>query len=176
MQDAHDKELARKATARSMIPAFQQGLIAMNQELLIRAVQASDKTSWRRLWMGYLAFYQTSACEEVFQSTFARLLADGEFEPNALLAFRAGEAVGLVHYIQHRTCWDTRNVCYLQDLYCTPEQRGQGVGRALIETVYAKADALNLANVYWLTHESNQNARLLYDRIARNLGFIRYTR
>jgi len=148
----------------------------MTQELLIRPVQATDETHWRRLWTDYLAFYQTTASEEVFHSTFSRLLADGEFEPNALLAFRSSEAVGLVHYIQHRTCWDTRNACYLQDLYCMPKVRGQGVGRALIEAVYAKADALNLANVYWLTHESNQNARLLYDRIARNLGFIRYTR
>jgi len=148
----------------------------MSQPLQIRAVQASDEASWRRLWTLYLQFYQTSASEEVYRTTFARLLSDGEFEPNALLAFRAGEAVGLTHYILHRTCWDTRNACYLQDLYCTAEQRGKGVGRALIEAVYAKADAQNLANVYWLTHESNQNARLLYDRIARNLGFIRYTR
>jgi len=148
----------------------------MNQELVIRPVQASDKNDWRRLWADYLAFYQTTASDEVYQTTFARLLAAGEFEPNSLLAFRNNEAVGLVHYILHRTCWDTRNACYLQDLYCTPEQRGTGVGRALIEAVYAKADAQNLANVYWLTHESNRNARLLYDRMARNLGFIRYTR
>jgi len=148
----------------------------MNQPLQIRAVEAGDEADWRRLWRDYLAFYQTTASDEVYQSTFARLLKDGEFEPSGLLAFCAGEAVGLVHYIQHRTCWDTRNACYLQDLYCTPEQRGTGVGRALIEAVYAGADRLNLANVYWLTHESNQNARLLYDRIARNLGFIRYTR
>jgi len=148
----------------------------MTQTLQIRAVQASDEANWRRLWTDYLAFYQTTANEEVFRSTFSRLLTDAEFEPSGLLAFRNAEAVGLVHYIQHRTCWDTRNACYLQDLYCTPEVRGQGVGRALIEAVYAQADRLNLANVYWLTHESNQNARLLYDRIARNLGFIRYTR
>ncbi|KXU37573.1 GCN5 family acetyltransferase [Ventosimonas gracilis] len=148
----------------------------MSQPLQIRAVEASDEANWRRLWGDYLAFYQTTASDAVYQSTFARLLADGEFEPSGLLAFRNNEAVGLVHYIQHRTCWDTRNVCYLQDLYCVSRQRGTGVGRALIEAVYAKADALDLANVYWLTHESNQNARLLYDRIARNLGFIRYTR
>jgi len=120
--------------------------------------------------------YHTRLDEAVYHSTFARLLSPAEFEPNGLLAWDAGQAVGLVHYIQHRTCWDTRNACYLQDLYCAPEKRGSGVGRALIEAVYAEADRLNLANVYWLTHESNTKARHLYDRIARNLGFIRYTR
>jgi len=109
----------------------------MSQPLQIRAVEASDEVSWRRLWGDYLAFYQSPASDAVYQSTFARLLADGEFEPSGLLAFRNNEAVGLlafrnnevvglVHYIQHRTCWDTRNACYLQDLYCVSRQRGTG--------------------------------------------------
>jgi GNAT superfamily N-acetyltransferase len=32
-------------------------------------------------------------------------------------------------------------ITYLQDLYADPEVRGKGVGRALIEAVYADADA-----------------------------------
>jgi len=138
--------------------------------LQIRAVEANDEANWRRLWGDYLAFYQIPASDAAYQSTFARLLADGEFKPSGLLASRNNEAVGLVHYIQHRTCWDTRNACYLQDLYCVPRQHGTGIGRALIEAMP------RLMRLYWLTHESNQNARLLYDRTPRNLGFIRYTR
>ena len=33
-----------------------------------------------------------------------------------------------------------------------------------------------LSKVYWLTHESNAAARLLYDQVAQFGGFIRYTR
>jgi hypothetical protein len=30
--------------------------------------------------------------------------------------------------------------------------------------------------VYWLTHESNATARKLYDRVAKNTGFIQYAK
>src|SRR5690606_39533045 len=98
------------------------------------------------------------------------------FEPNGFSATAEGKPVGLVHYTQRRTAWSTRNTCYLQDLYVAPDARGTGAGRALIEAVYARADELALAGVYWLTQEHNVTARKLYDRIARNTKFIRYMR
>ncbi len=142
----------------------------------IRPINATDKLEWRKLWTSYLTFYNTSVPEVVYDSTFARLLEDGLFEPNALLAFSGTEAVGLVHYIQHRHCWKLENVCYLQDLYVVPKLRGTGVGRALIEAVYAEADRLDLGAVYWLTAEDNATARLLYDRTAQKTSFIKYQR
>jgi ribosomal protein S18 acetylase RimI-like enzyme len=51
-----------------------------------------------------------------------------------------------------------------------------GVGRALIETVYAAADANGTPSVYWLTQEENTEARKLYDRFAQVTEFIKYGR
>ena len=68
------------------------------------------------------------------------------------------------------------NVCYLQDLYATPESRGTGVGRALIEAVYAAADTAGAPSVYWLTQDFNETARKLYDRIGVKTPFIKYSR
>ncbi|RLL64453.1 GNAT family N-acetyltransferase [Ochrobactrum soli] len=144
--------------------------------LVIRPIEAADKPEWARLWSAYLDFYEKAIPEEVYEETFRRLIGEGEFEPNGFIALSDGKAVGLVHYIQHRSCWMTQNVCYLQDLFADPGSRGTGVGRALIEAVYAKADELGLGSVYWLTQEHNATARLLYDRIARNTKFIRYMR
>jgi GNAT superfamily N-acetyltransferase len=48
------------------------------------------------------------------------------------------------------------------------------VGRQLIEHVYAEARQAGCPMVYWLTHEKNCTARLLYDRIAIHQGFIKY--
>ena len=67
-------------------------------------------------------------------------------------------------------------MCYLQDLYADPDVRGSGVGRALIEAVYAAADAANAPSVYWLTQDFNHQARKLYDRIGVLTPFIRYNR
>ena len=49
-----------------------------------------------------------------------------------------------------------------------------GVGRALIEEVYRKAESAGASRVYWLTQSSNAQARALYDKVADNLGFIQY--
>ena len=53
-------------------------------------------------------------------------------------------------------------------------ERGQGIGRALIEAVYAHAKKAGSERVYWMTHESNAQARTLYDKIADRSGFIQY--
>ena len=88
----------------------------------------------------------------------------------------AGVPVGLVHFIYHAHNWRAEKVCYLQDLYTAPTARGRGVGRALVEAVYARADADEYPSVYWLTQEFNMPARKLYDRMADLTPFIHYER
>ncbi|HVW55134.1 MAG TPA: GNAT family N-acetyltransferase [Rhizobiaceae bacterium] len=145
-------------------------------EISVRPIEASDQAEWRRLWTAYLAFYETTLPDSVYQSTWSRLFTEGEYEPKGLLALVDGKPVGLVHYIFHRTCWSEKNNCYLQDLYADPEMRGKGIGRALIEAVYAVADKRDAATVYWMTQEFNHTARLLYDRVAKKTPFIKYQR
>ncbi|MBN8244303.1 GNAT family N-acetyltransferase [Nitratireductor aquimarinus] len=145
-------------------------------EITIRPLARSDEPEWRRLWTAYLEFYNTSVPEEVYATTWERLFDDGDYEPNGLIAEVDGKPVGLVHYMFHRTCWTVGNNCYLQDLYADPAIRGKGIGRALIEAVYEKADAAGAANVYWMTQDFNETARKLYDRIAKLTPFIKYQR
>jgi len=142
----------------------------------IRPLARADHAEWRRLWHDYLAFYETDVAPQVYDTTWERLFDEGRYEPNGLIAEVDGKAVGLVHYILHRTCWAVGDNCYLQDLYADPHIRGAGVGRALIEAVYAKADAAGAANVYWMTQHFNDTARKLYDRIAKLTPFIKYQR
>jgi len=143
---------------------------------LIRPLQPDDQDEWRRLWTGYLAFYQTTVPEAVYASTFARLLGSDPRDFSALVAERDGQLLGLTHYLFHRHCWKIEDVCYLQDLFVAPEARGTGLGRALIEAVYAAADAAGAPAVYWLTQDFNTEARQLYDRVAQVTPFIRYIR
>ena len=142
----------------------------------IRPLRPEDEAEWRRLWTGYLAFYQTTVPEAVYASTFARLLGDDPQDFSALVAEDGGQLLGLTHFLFHRHAWKVENVCYLQDLYVDPQTRGTGLGRKLIEAVYARADAAGSPAVYWLTQEFNHEARQLYDRIAKVTPFIRYVR
>jgi len=144
--------------------------------LLIRPLAPADHAEWRRLWTGYLAFYNTSVSEAVQAVTFARLIDPARPQQNALVAEQDGRLVGLVHYIYHAHNWRIEDVCYLQDLFVDPDTRGTGAGRALIEAVYRAADANGTPAVYWLTQDFNTQARQLYDRIAKVSPFIRYNR
>jgi len=144
--------------------------------LTIRPLRQDDLAEWRRLWTGYLEFYGTAVPEEVYATTFARLLDPARPAQNALVADLDGRLIGLVHYIYHPHNWRIEDVCYLQDLYVDPAVRGTGAGRALIEAVYAAADRNGTPAVYWLTQDFNTTARQLYDRIARVSPFIRYNR
>jgi GNAT superfamily N-acetyltransferase len=141
-----------------------------------RPIAETDRAAWTRLWTAYLEFYKTSVAPEVYETSFARLLGNDPNDFHGLIAEVDGKAVGLVHYLFHRHMWKTENVVYLQDLYADPGVRGTGVGRKLIEAVYAAADAAGCPSVYWLTQDFNTEARKLYDRIGTQTPFIRYNR
>lgn len=148
----------------------------MTNSITIRPILAADEADWRRLWTGYLEYYETSVPEEVYQTTFQRLLSDDHPDQNGFIALAGDQAVGLVHYIYHPHNWRLDKVCYLQDLYADPSVRGTGVGRKLIEAVYAQADADGSPSVYWMTQDFNHTGRRLYDRIGKLTPFIKYTR
>jgi GNAT superfamily N-acetyltransferase len=144
---------------------------------IIRELLKEDRAGWENLWAGYLDFYQAPLDAVVIEVTWSRLL-EPEFPMTCLVAKDAGthELIGLVHCVFHPGTWAIGDFCYLEDLFVASSARKQGVGRALIEAVYARADARKCERVYWLTHESNTTARKLYDQIAQNKGFIQYRR
>ena len=144
--------------------------------LIIRPLQTKDRKAWGRMWTDYLFFYDSNVSPEVQNITFLRLVDPNFLLQNCLIAELDGVAVGIVHYIYHAHNWRAEDVCYLQDLFAEEQVRGHGIGRALIEAVYAAADANGTPSVYWMTQDFNANARLLYDRIGSLTPFIKYSR
>ncbi|MEB0041777.1 GNAT family N-acetyltransferase [Pseudomonas sp. MH10] len=142
-------------------------------DIQIRPVTPEDHAAWLPLWKAYLTFYKTELPDSVSDVTWQRILNPSE-PTNAALAWSGDKAVGMVHFIYHRSNWSIKNACYLQDLLVSPEQRGTGVGRQLIEYVYATAGENNCDKVHWLTHETNATAIQLYERIAERPGFIQF--
>jgi GNAT superfamily N-acetyltransferase len=141
--------------------------------LQVRPLRPDDREAWEPLWQGYLTFYKASLPAEVTEETWRRL--NDPVEPMyGLAAVLDDRIVGIVHYIYHRSTWTTGNYCYLQDLFTAEEARGRGAGRMLIEAVYEKARADGASRVYWLTHETNTSAQVLYDKVASRGGFIQY--
>jgi GNAT superfamily N-acetyltransferase len=148
----------------------------MNQPV-IRPVMRDDYESWLPLWDGYNAFYGRSGAtalpREITRTTWERFF-DMQEPVHALVADSGGVLLGLAHYLFHRSTIAVAPSCYMQDLFTSDQARGRGVGRALIEGVYEQARRAGLPRVYWLTHETNQTAMQLYDKVAERSGFVVY--
>jgi GNAT superfamily N-acetyltransferase len=142
----------------------------------IRPLAKADYEEWRVLWVSYLDFYETSLKAEVIDETFSRFIDNDQIRQNALVAENKGDLAGLVHYIFHLDTWGIREVCYLQDLFVIPQNRGKKIGQLLIQGVYERADKYGAPSVYWLTQKFNVPARKLYDRLADLTPFIHYER
>ena len=149
----------------------------MSTPITVREARPDDFEGWLPLWDGYNAFYErvgpTAVSEAMTRLTWQRFF--DAYEPmHAMVAERNGQLLGLVHFLYHRHTTMVAPTCYLQDLYTLDAERGKGVGRALIEAVYARAKADGLQRVYWQTHETNHTAMKLYDKVADHSGFVIY--
>lgn len=143
----------------------------------IRPLRPADRDAWQQLYQGYQAFYDhPDRPQSFFDTAFARLLSGDQADYQGLVAERDGQLLGLTHYVRHPHLWRPEGVIYLQDLFTTPQSRGQGVGRRLIQAVYDSADQAGISYVYWNTAETNYAGRMLYDSVGVNSGFIKYTR
>jgi GNAT superfamily N-acetyltransferase len=149
----------------------------MPAALTIRPVAPGDYAQWLPLWDGYNVFYgrsgPTALDPEITRTTWERFFDAGE-PVHALVAEESGTLLGLAHYLYHRSTTSIGLNCYLQDLFTRSEARGRGVGRALIEAVYAAARAAGSPRVYWQTQETNATAMRLYDQVAEKSGFLVY--
>ena len=139
----------------------------------IRPIRADERAEWESLWQNYQAFYKVVISDQTTAVTWARL--HDPAEPMEVLGAYLDERLcGIVHYLFHRSCWTTGDYCYLQDLFVAEGARNLGLGHALILAVEDRARAAGASRIYWLTHETNADARVLYDRLAERPGFMQY--
>jgi GNAT superfamily N-acetyltransferase len=158
--------------------------------LSIAPLAPTDRADWERLFRGYIAFYERDEPPAMYERAWAAFMAGDRLHalgarlraegPSTTPSARSpspvpGEEklVGITHFFVHPST-SGPDVCYLQDLFTDAAARGQGAGRALIGAVADWARGQGCGRLYWLTHQSNDVARALYDKVAVNRGFIRY--
>jgi GNAT superfamily N-acetyltransferase len=149
----------------------------MTFQLTTRPFLQQDRLEWEALWKGYNAFYgrqgDTALPDEIVETSWGRLMADAG-PVHGLVAVADDRLVGLAHFIFHPNMILIEDTCYLQDLFTADDCRGRGVARQLIEAVCETCRARGVTSVYWHTHSSNTSARALYDKVARDTGFLVY--
>ncbi len=74
--------------------------------------------------------------------------------------------VGFALFFHNFSTWEGRKGLYLEDLYVTPDARGQGVGTALLAHLAAIALERDCARFEWAVLDWNQRAIDVYRKIG----------
>jgi GNAT superfamily N-acetyltransferase len=140
--------------------------------MIVRDPRPEDEAAWRKLWAGYVAFYEATVPEETTDHTWRRIL-DPASTVFARLADEDGAVTGFAVGVRHEGTWRTSPVCYLEDLFVDQSRRGRGIGRALIRDMVETCRRNGWAELYWHTRQGNP-ARRLYDEFVEADDFVRY--
>lgn len=144
----------------------------MSMPLHITAATPAHEPAWRGLWSQYCS---GAVPAEITDATWQRIL-NVESPIGCAVAMICGELVGFVTYVEHECTWETKPVCYVEDVFVSKLHRGPltGVGFALAEHLLQRLEAGEWARVYGITHADNKIAQRLYSRYAAGEPYMRY--
>ncbi|NIX93501.1 GNAT family N-acetyltransferase [Pseudomonas fulva] len=114
-----------------------------------------------------LAEYER-ARDEVLATTqdIERSLFDAGSTVHCLMAEREGRAIGFAIYFYSYSTWLGRNGIYLEDLYITPNDRGDGAGRELLRHIAKQAVDQGCGRLEWSVLDWNEPAIGFYDALG----------
>jgi GNAT superfamily N-acetyltransferase len=107
---------------------------------------------------------------DAVKTTEADLLRDGFGERPCFECLIAeadeGEAAGFALYFYNYSTWRGRAGIHLEDLFVRPQFRGQGIGKALLARVAARASEQGCVRLQWDVLEWNQPAIDFYQELG----------
>lgn len=139
--------------------------------LTVRPLCAEDYARWLPLWD---ANNQGQSDDTVTFVTWQRLTDPDDKQVNGLCAEMNGELMGIVHYILHPTTGAINPVCYMQDVFVSPDHRRKGIGKRLVLEVTKIGQQEKWARMYWITQANNTEARAMYQNFGIALNFTFY--
>ena len=89
-------------------------------------------------------------------------LFGADAKAQALVCERGGQAIGYAVYFYNYSTWLGRNGIYLEDLYVSPEHRGSGAGKALLQHIAKLAVAQGCGRFEWSVLDWNTPAIEFY--------------
>lgn len=135
----------------------------MASEPRIAPIAASELEALLPLIAAYQRFYEVAEVdEERNRAFFSRFLAPSD-DGMLLGAWRDAELVGYACLYWHFTSLVPAETVLMNDLYVPEDQRGEGIGRALIEASAEIARKRGAHHLEWATAPDNVTAQRLYD-------------
>ena len=132
---------------------------------LLRPARREDTAELLRL-IRELARYEKAADQvETDEAQLASTLFDAGATAHAIVAEQGGRLVGMAIYFFNYSTWQGRNGLYLEDLFVEPEQRGAGIGKALLARLAAIAVERDCGRFEWSVLDWNTPAIAFYESL-----------
>jgi len=114
-----------------------------------------------------LARYEKAEPEVIAtEETLTRTLFGEPRHAEALIAEYRSEPVGFAVYFYSYSTWLSQPGLYLEDLYITPEYRGHGAGKALLNTLAQIALDSGCGRFEWSVLDWNEPAINFYEALG----------
>ena len=140
----------------------------------VTKLEPEDREQWEILYHGYAEFYRVPMNDEILETVWGWIQdADNPFF--GLVAKNdSGDCIGFMHCRQMPSPLRGALVGFLDDLFISPDARGQGVVEILYEALNQLGTEQGWPFIRWITAEDNDRARAVYDKLSDKTHWVTY--
>ena len=132
----------------------------------IRAAEPRDLEAIVRLIGGLAEFEKLTRLLQVTPESLGPHLFGARPVAEALVAESAGSVVAFALFFTNFSTFLARPGLYLEDLFVEPEQRGRGIGEALLTRLAQLAAERGCGRFEWSVLDWNEHAIRFYERMG----------
>ena len=144
-----------------------------NVPIKIRNIKLEDKNDWITLFQEYADFYQVEINDNI-TNTVWQWLHTPEHELQGLVGEINNKVIAFAHYRQMPSPLRGKNIGFLDDLYVSPEYRGQKIGEQLIGQLKQISINKKWNLIRWITRDNNVRAKKVYDKVSNKTNWNVY--
>ena len=135
-------------------------------DFAIRAATPADVAAIVRLIHGLAEFEKLAHLVRVTPESLAPHLFGPRPVAEALVAERAGRVVAFALFFTNFSTFLAQPGLYLEDLFVEPDERGRGIGQALLEHLARLAATRGCGRFEWSVLDWNDGAIRFYERMG----------
>lgn len=145
-------------------------------QIAIRAAGRDDAPLIHRFICELAAYERAEHLVEADAEALAQSLFAPDSPARAVIGEVDGRPAGFGVFFFSYSTWQGRRGLYLEDLYVSPEQRGSGLGRALLGHLAGIAEASGCGRFEWSVLDWNEPAIRFYESLgaAPQREWVRY--
>lgn len=129
----------------------------------IRVATADDAALILRFIRELAIYEKAESSVQTDEDGIRASLFGPDAKAHALICEADGNAIGYAVYFYNYSTWLGRNGIYLEDLYVSPDRRGSGAGKALLQHIARIAVAQNCGRFEWSVLDWNEPAITFYE-------------